>query len=103
MLQLPGIVFARGGAVGILMLLECEGEVFTVLTEQVRKNSDMLYFRLTIIESVGVDIRWMAHLCPQPTQSMSYVDILCISSRLHVLPRNQLLDDINTFNRLEFQ
>eukprot|EP00850_Spirogloea_muscicola_P001515 SM000005S17312 [mRNA] locus=s5:1356241:1366812:- [translate_table: standard] len=34
--KLPGIVFARGGAVGILMLLECEGEQYAVLTEQAR-------------------------------------------------------------------
>eukprot|EP00246_Nothoceros_aenigmaticus_P014459 TRINITY_DN5495_c0_g1_i1.p1 TRINITY_DN5495_c0_g1~~TRINITY_DN5495_c0_g1_i1.p1 ORF type:complete len:327 (-),score=52.23 TRINITY_DN5495_c0_g1_i1:203-1183(-) len=34
--KLPGIVTARGGAVGILILLECEGEMFTVLTEQAR-------------------------------------------------------------------
>jgi hypothetical protein len=33
--QLPGIVFARGGAVAILMLLECEGQKYAVLTEQV--------------------------------------------------------------------
>jgi hypothetical protein len=33
--QLPGIVFARGGAVAILMLLECEGKKYAVLTEQV--------------------------------------------------------------------
>lgn len=36
-MQLPGIVFARGGAVGILMLLECEGVKYAVLTEQVCK------------------------------------------------------------------
>jgi ADP-sugar diphosphatase len=34
--QLPGIVFARGGAVAILMLLECEGQKYAVLTEQAR-------------------------------------------------------------------
>ncbi|BBN11329.1 ADP-sugar diphosphatase [Marchantia polymorpha subsp. ruderalis] len=34
--KLPGIVFGRGGAVGILMLLECEGEKYAVLTEQAR-------------------------------------------------------------------
>uniref|UniRef100_A0A7I4F4V7 Nudix hydrolase domain-containing protein n=3 Tax=Physcomitrium patens TaxID=3218 RepID=A0A7I4F4V7_PHYPA len=34
--KLPGIVFARGGAVGILMLLECEGVKYAVLTEQAR-------------------------------------------------------------------
>eukprot|EP00249_Psilotum_nudum_P010630 c22662_g1_i1 orf=225-1220(+) len=35
-MKLPGIVFARGGAVGILILLECDGEKYTVLTEQAR-------------------------------------------------------------------
>ena len=34
-LQLPGIVFARGGAVAILMLLESEKGTYVVLTEQV--------------------------------------------------------------------
>ncbi|KAH9549215.1 hypothetical protein CY35_10G007400 [Sphagnum magellanicum] len=34
--KLPGIVFARGGAVAILMLLECEGQKYAVLTEQAR-------------------------------------------------------------------
>lgn len=34
--MLPGIVFARGGAVGILMLLECNKETYAVLTEQAR-------------------------------------------------------------------
>ncbi|CAM6118133.1 unnamed protein product [Calypogeia fissa] len=34
--KLPGIVFGRGGAVGILMLLECEGEKYAILTEQAR-------------------------------------------------------------------
>ncbi|GAQ78439.1 Nucleoside diphosphate-sugar hydrolase of the MutT (NUDIX) family [Klebsormidium nitens] len=33
---LPGIVFARGGAVGILMLLKAEGRTWAVLTEQAR-------------------------------------------------------------------
>lgn len=34
--KLPGIVFARGGAVAILMVLECDGESYAVLTEQAR-------------------------------------------------------------------
>ncbi|KAI5066911.1 hypothetical protein GOP47_0017439 [Adiantum capillus-veneris] len=34
--HLPGIVFARGGAVGIFILLECNGETYAVLTEQAR-------------------------------------------------------------------
>lgn len=34
--KLPGIVFARGGAVGILMLLECEGNKYAVVVEQAR-------------------------------------------------------------------
>ncbi|KAG0625782.1 hypothetical protein M758_2G080600 [Ceratodon purpureus] len=32
--KLPGIVFARGGAVGILMFLECEGNKYAVVVEQ---------------------------------------------------------------------
>ncbi|XP_052209533.1 nudix hydrolase 14, chloroplastic [Diospyros lotus] len=34
--KVPGIVFARGPAVAVLILLESEGETYTVLTEQVR-------------------------------------------------------------------
>ncbi|XP_057520073.1 nudix hydrolase 14, chloroplastic-like [Amaranthus tricolor] len=34
--QVPGIVFARGPAVAVLILLECEDETYAVLTEQVR-------------------------------------------------------------------
>lgn len=33
--QVPGIVFARGPAVAVLILLESEGETYAVLTEQV--------------------------------------------------------------------
>ncbi|KAH9311886.1 hypothetical protein KI387_026921, partial [Taxus chinensis] len=33
---IPGIVFARGGAVAVLMLMECDGESYVVLTEQAR-------------------------------------------------------------------
>jgi ADP-sugar diphosphatase len=32
----PGIVFMRGGAVGILVILECEGKEYTILTYQAR-------------------------------------------------------------------
>lgn len=34
--KVPGIVFARGQAVAVLILLEAEGETYVVLTEQVR-------------------------------------------------------------------
>lgn len=34
--KLPGIVFARGGAVGILVLLTCQSDTWAVLTEQAR-------------------------------------------------------------------
>ncbi|CBI34787.3 unnamed protein product, partial [Vitis vinifera] len=34
--KVPGIVFARGPAVAVLILLDSEGEIYTVLTEQVR-------------------------------------------------------------------
>lgn len=34
--KLPGIVFARGGAVAILMVLECDEESYVLLTEQAR-------------------------------------------------------------------
>ena len=32
----PSIVFMRGGSVGVLIVLECEGEEFTILTHQAR-------------------------------------------------------------------
>ena len=34
--QVPGIVFLRGGSVGILLVIECEGEEYTLLTLQSR-------------------------------------------------------------------
>jgi hypothetical protein len=34
--EVPGIVFMRGGAVGVLVILECEGEEHTILTYQAR-------------------------------------------------------------------
>ncbi|CAN1186167.1 Nudix hydrolase 14, chloroplastic [Linum perenne] len=34
--KVPGIVFARGPAVTVLILLDCEGKTYAVLTEQVR-------------------------------------------------------------------
>lgn len=35
-ISVPGIVFMRGGAIGVLLILECDGEEFTVLTRQAR-------------------------------------------------------------------
>jgi ADP-sugar diphosphatase len=35
-IDVPGIVFMRGGAVGILVILECEGKEYTILTRQAR-------------------------------------------------------------------
>lgn len=32
----PGIVFMRGGTVAVLMVLECEGKEYTILTYQAR-------------------------------------------------------------------
>lgn len=34
-IEVPGIVFMRGGAVGVLVILECEGQEYTILTYQV--------------------------------------------------------------------
>jgi len=34
--EVPGIVFMRGGAVGVLVMLHCEGEEHTILTYQAR-------------------------------------------------------------------
>lgn len=34
-IEVPGIVFMRGGAVGILVILECEDQEYTILTRQV--------------------------------------------------------------------
>ena len=35
-IEVPGIVFMRGGAVGILVILECEGVEYTIVTYQAR-------------------------------------------------------------------
>eukprot|EP01043_Picozoa_sp_COSAG02_P015280 COSAG02_NODE_647_length_18944_cov_60.450199_4_plen_964_part_01 len=35
-IDVPGIVFMRGGAVGILVILECDGIEYTILTRQAR-------------------------------------------------------------------
>lgn len=35
-IEVPGIVFLRGGAVGVLVILDCEGEEYTILTKQAR-------------------------------------------------------------------
>ena len=34
--EVPGVVFMRGGAVGVLVILECEGSEHTILTYQAR-------------------------------------------------------------------
>ena len=34
--MVPGIVFMRGGAVAVLVILECEGVEYTILTRQAR-------------------------------------------------------------------
>jgi len=34
--DVPGIVFMRGGAVGVMVILECEGKEYTILTYQAR-------------------------------------------------------------------
>ncbi|GAB2274048.1 Nudix hydrolase 14, chloroplastic [Dionaea muscipula] len=44
--EVPGIVFARGPAVAILILLESEGETYAVLTEQVRVPTGRLVLEL---------------------------------------------------------
>ena len=35
-IQIPGIVFMRGSSVGVLIILECEGKEYTILTYQAR-------------------------------------------------------------------
>ena len=35
-ITVPGIVFMRGGAVGVLVILECDGKEFALLTNQAR-------------------------------------------------------------------
>ncbi|CAN1186164.1 hypothetical protein LINPERHAP2_LOCUS37993 [Linum perenne] len=41
--KVPGIVFARGPAVTVLILLDCEGKTYAVLTEQVLPISRYLH------------------------------------------------------------
>ena len=35
-ITVPGVVFMRGGSIGVLVILECDGEEFTILTNQAR-------------------------------------------------------------------
>jgi ADP-sugar diphosphatase len=35
-ITVPGIVFMRGGAVGVLVIMECQGQEYTILTRQAR-------------------------------------------------------------------
>ncbi|XP_028762788.1 nudix hydrolase 14, chloroplastic isoform X2 [Neltuma alba] len=44
--KVPGIVFARGPAVAVLILLESEGETYAVLTEQVRVPTGRILLEL---------------------------------------------------------
>ncbi|PSS04110.1 Nudix hydrolase [Actinidia chinensis var. chinensis] len=44
--KVPGIVFARGPAVAVLILLESEGETYVVLTEQIRVPIGKLIWEL---------------------------------------------------------
>ncbi|EEF51041.1 ADP-ribose pyrophosphatase, putative [Ricinus communis] len=44
--KVPGIVFARGPAVTVLILLDAEGETYAVLTEQVRVPTGRLVLEL---------------------------------------------------------
>lgn len=59
--QLPGIVFARGGAVGILMLLECNNVKYAVLTEQV--NAKHVSFRHGLIWNKSLQIFYLSCYC----------------------------------------
>lgn len=59
--QLPGIVFARGGAVGILMLLECNNVKYAVLTEQV--NAKHVTFRHGLIWNKILQIFYLSCYC----------------------------------------
>ncbi|KAJ6703673.1 UDP/ADP-SUGAR PYROPHOSPHATASE [Salix viminalis] len=44
--KIPGVVFARGPAVTVLILLDSEGETYAVLTEQVRVPTGRLVLEL---------------------------------------------------------
>ncbi|KAJ0105030.1 hypothetical protein Patl1_18596 [Pistacia atlantica] len=44
--KVPGIVFARGPAVAVLILLDSEGETYAILTEQVRVPTGRLILEL---------------------------------------------------------
>ena len=49
--QIPGIVFARGPAVAMLILLKSEGEIYVVLTELVDVGFLQCLFTVTAIEA----------------------------------------------------
>ncbi|XP_057749210.1 nudix hydrolase 14, chloroplastic-like isoform X2 [Arachis stenosperma] len=46
LIQVPGIVFARGPAVTMLILLESDGETYAVLTEQARVPTGRIILEL---------------------------------------------------------
>ncbi|XLR07795.1 hypothetical protein HN51_062747, partial [Arachis hypogaea] len=46
LIQVPGIVFARGPAVTVLILLESDGETYVVLTEQARVPTGRIILEL---------------------------------------------------------
>ncbi|XLT80052.1 hypothetical protein HN873_001805, partial [Arachis hypogaea] len=46
LIQVPGIVFARGPAVTVLILLESDGETYAVLTEQARVPTGRIILEL---------------------------------------------------------
>ncbi|XLS74623.1 hypothetical protein HN51_031488, partial [Arachis hypogaea] len=46
LIQVPGIVFARGLAVTVLILLESDGETYAVLTEQARVPTGRIILEL---------------------------------------------------------
>ncbi|XLU98555.1 hypothetical protein S245_012895 [Arachis hypogaea] len=46
LIQVPGIVFARGPAVTVLILLELDGETYAVLTEQARVPTGRIILEL---------------------------------------------------------
>ncbi|XP_025606570.1 nudix hydrolase 14, chloroplastic-like isoform X1 [Arachis hypogaea] len=68
LIQVPGIVFARGPAVTMLILLESDGETYAVLTEQARVPTGRIILELPagmtapeelakvrLIASIGMD------------------------------------------------
>jgi hypothetical protein len=84
-IAVPGIVFMRGGAVGILVILECEGKEYTILTYQARVpvgSSNVPEVPAGMLDTEGNfkgvagALRTQRHATPAPLPPLPPLDLL---------------------------